>query len=360
MSIQFSYATFLTSLMVCLIISICSVVYMKSKKRLFSKFEVLCLIACFGALNIRLVLPFEYPFTYSVYIPNIYFEVCVFIRKDFWRNVSIFDVFIVITLIGAILIGCYKIILYCQFCRLMRDSEYVKTITLDNGKKIPILKNKMVYEPFIVGIQHTKIILPEKVPYDISYVIQHELQHYKNHDLWLKVFFEGVVTLYWWNPFAYVIRKYMYNMLELRNDFEITEKSNEEEKINYANTLVEAAKFKQKIRYGIGISSNESFLKYRIYSICEHRANKRSVFIILLTIFTIISSFLVFEPISKEMPGGTFSIKQNELYIIHNQQGYHIIVDGQDVGVVDEVPDSFKNIKIINDIEDGVVEKKFE
>ena len=80
MSIQFSYATFLTSLMVCLIISICSVVYMKSKKRLFSKFEVLCLIACFGALNIRLVLPFEYPFTYSVYIPNIYFEVCGFIK----------------------------------------------------------------------------------------------------------------------------------------------------------------------------------------------------------------------------------------------------------------------------------------
>ena len=350
MSIRFSYATFLTSLIVFFIISICSVVYMKSKKRLFSKFEVFCLIACFGVLNIRLLLPFEYPFTYSVYIPNIYFEVCDFIRKDFWSNVSIFDVFIVVTLIGAILIGCYKIILYCQFCRTMRDSEYVKTITLDNGKSIPILKNKMVDEPFIFGIRNTKIILPEKISYDISYAIQHELQHYKNHDLWLKVFLEGVVTLYWWNPLAYVIRKYMYNMLELRNDFKITEKSNEEEKIDYANTLLEAAKFKRKIRYGLGISSNESFLKYRIYSICEHRSSKRSVFIILLTILTVISSFLIFEPISKEMPEGTFSMEQDELYIIHDQQGYHIISNGQDVGVVDEVPDSFSGIKIIDDI----------
>ena len=255
MSIRFSYATFLTSIIVFFTISICAVVYMKSKKGLFSKFEVFCLIACFGVLNIRLLLPFEYPFTYSVYIPDIYFTVCDFIREDFWRSISIFDVFMAVTLIGAILLGCYKIILYCRFCRSMKNSEYVKSIILDNnGKKIPILKNKMVDEPFIFGIRNTKIILPEKIPYDISYVIQHELQHYKNHDLWLKVFLEGVVTLYWWNPFAYVIRKYMYNMLELRNDFKITEKSNEEEKIDYANTLLEAAKFKQKIGYGLGIN----------------------------------------------------------------------------------------------------------
>ena len=52
-------------------------------------------------------------------------------------------------------------------------------------------------------------------------------------------------------------------MLELRNDFKITEKSNEEEKIDYANTLLEAAKFKQKIGYVLGISSNESYLKNR-------------------------------------------------------------------------------------------------
>lgn len=350
MSIRFSYATFLTSIIVFFIISICAVVYMKSKKRLFSKFEVFCLIVCFGVLNIRLLLPFEYPFTYSVYIPDIYFTVCDFIREDFWRSISIFDVFIAVTLIGAILLGCYKIILYCRFCRSMRNSEYVKTIILDNGKKIPILKNKMVDEPFIFGIRNTKIILPEKIPYDISYVIQHELQHYKNHDLWIKVFLEGVVILYWWNPFAYVIRKYMYNMLELRNDFKITEKSNEKEKIDYANTLLEAAKFKQKIRYGLGINSNESFLKYRIYSICENRTAKRSVFVILLTILTVVSSFFVLEPTNREAPEGTFSIRYDNPYMIHDEEGYHIIVDGNEVGLLYEVPDIFKDVKIIENI----------
>lgn len=140
----------------------------------------------------------------------------------------------------------------------------------------------------------------------------------------------------------------MYNMLELRNDFKITEKSNEEEKIDYANTLLEAAKFKQKIGYGLGISSNESFLKYRIYSICENGTVKRSFFVILLTILTVVSSFFVLEPTNRESPEGTFSIKYENPYMIHDEQGYYIIVDGNEVGLLYEVPDSFKAIKIID------------
>ena len=141
-------------------------------------------------------------------------------------------------------------------------------------------------------------------------------------------------------------------MLELRNDFKITEKSTEEEKIDYANTLLQAAKLKQKMRYGLGICSNESFLKYRIYSICEKQKSKSSVFVILLTILTVTSSFFVFEPVNKEAPEGTFSIRYDETYMVHDQQGYHIIVDGHEVGVVEKVPDSFKDVKIIDDMKE--------
>lgn len=350
MNIRFTYSSFLTSVVVFFIIVACSIVYIKKKKQIFSKFEVFCLVICFGVLDIRLLLPFEYPFSYSVYIPNVYFEVCAFVRKNIWRNVSIFDVFIFIMLIGAILLGSYKIILYRRVCKLMQNSEHVEIIELDNGKKIPVMKNSMVDEPFIFGIRNTRIILPKKMSYNSSYVVQHEVQHYKNHDLWLKAFYEVIITLYWWNPFVYVIRNYMYNMLELRNDFQITEKSSEEEKIDYANTLLQAAKFKQKKRYGLGISSNESFLKTRIYSICEKQRTKRSIFVILLIIFTVISSFFIFEPVNKEAPSGAFSIIYDNPYIIHDQQGYHIIVDGCEVGIVDEVPDSFENVKIIDNM----------
>ena len=34
--------------------------------------------------------------------------------------------------------------------------------------------------------------------------------------------------------------------------------------------------------------------------------------------------------------------------MIHDEQGYHIIVDGNEVGLLYEVPDSFKAIKIID------------
>ena len=62
---------------------------------------------------------------------------------------------------------------------------------------------------------------------------------------------------------------------------------------------------------------------------------------------TVISYFLVLEPVDREAPEGTFSIIYDEPYIIHDQEGYHIIVDGHEVGVVDEVSKSFKDVKII-------------
>ena len=114
--------------------------------------------------------------------------------------------------------------------------------------------------------------------------------------------------------------------------------------------MLEAAKFKQKIRYGLGISSSESFLKYRIYSICENQTAKRSAFVILLTMLTAVSFFFVLEPVNKEAPEGTFSIIYDDPYIIHDQEGYHIIVDGRELGVVDEVSESFKDVKIIENM----------
>lgn len=73
---------------------------------------------------------------------------------------------------------------------------------------------------------------------------------------------------------------------------------------------------------------------------------------ILLTILTVTSSFFVFEPVNKEAPEGTFSIRYDETYMVHDQQGYHIIVDGHEVGVVEKVPDSFKDVKIIDDMKE--------
>ena len=35
--------------------------------------------------------------------------------------------------------------------------------------------------------------------------------------------------------------------------------------------------------------------------------------------------------------------------MIHDEEGYHIIVDGNEVGLVYEVPDIFKDIKIIDE-----------
>ena len=53
------------------------------------------------------------------------------------------------------------------------------------------------------------------------------------------------------------------------------------------------------------------------------------------------SSFFVLEPTNREAPEGTFSIRYDNPYMIHDEEGYHIIVDGNEVGLLYEVPDIF-------------------
>lgn len=350
MKIRFTYTSLLTAIVVFSFIAVCTILYMKRKREAFSKFEVSCIFISLILLNIRLLLPFEFSCTHSFYIPKFYFLICGFIRKKVFHSISVFNVCMFVAGVGSVIVAIYKGILYWKFCGEMKNSIYLWTESVNEKKQVKVYKNKEVEEPFIYGIKNPKIILPEKITYNTSYIIKHEIQHYKKHDLWYKLFLEVMCILYWWNPFIYILKKYLHNMMELRNDFTVIRNATEDEKIDYATTLVEAAKFKKNLKYGLGINCNESFLKYRIHSLFEKKIMKQSLFIILLTGVTLFSSFCVFEPIGDgNTEENVFSITEDDMYLIYDTDGYHIISQGKEVGIVDEVPEDLAYLKIIYD-----------
>ena len=54
------------------------------------------------------------------------------------------------------------------------------------------------------------------------------------------------------------------------------------------------------------------------------------------------------EPIEKgDFPEEVFTIDNSNMYLIYDQSGYHIMDDGKEVGLVDEVPDELKDMEII-------------
>ena len=61
-------------------------------------------------------------------------------------------------------------------------------------------------------------------------ILQHEFCHVKGNDLLIKLFYNLLLVIFWWNPLTYRFRKELDNLLELRCDLRITKDMNEWEK----------------------------------------------------------------------------------------------------------------------------------
>lgn len=358
--IHFSYTTFITSSIFFSLCSILLCIYLKRKKSLFYPKEVAGLLLICGFLSLRLMLPIEFPITRSVYLTGIYATFCSILRKNILFNLSLVEILFILNGFVIFLIVSFKIYHYKRFCILIEKQGIpVKTLTETSFLKrkaiIPVIQLPVIQEPFIIGVIHPKIIIPAQDSYNFDYVIRHELQHYRNHDLFYKMLLDIVSAVYWWNPLVYILKRYTTNLFELYNDFSITMKSSKQEKIEYTKTLLHAAR-KKKGKYvpmGLGISSNESFLKTRVHSIFNEKKFKLSPFIVLICCFVLFSFFVVIEPrSSKRLSESQFSLEDKPYLVEHsNSNGYiyDIYIGETFMGTIEDIPKEFANLKIIKE-----------
>lgn len=350
MHVKVTDTTILTAVMVCSVLMILAMLYLKKRRETFSRDEVLGFLAACIAIHIRLFLPLEFPFTYSVYLEPVYFKLCRVLNTDFYRSINALDVLIVVEICGILIVGTYKAIRYYRAIQFLQTAELVEILEVSEKRKIPVYRSKMVREPFIFGIWNTRIVLPYKTQTGMKYILLHEIQHDRNHDLILKLLFETAATICWWNPMIHMVKQDFYNMLELHTDFSVTQDMKEEEKIEYAATLVEAAKTKHSGIVGLGINSKESFLKCRVHSIFEKEKRGVPLFIQVLIAVSVCSLLVVVEPITTLPPEeGVFTLQEDGMYFIEQLNGYKLTIDGEEVGILDEIPKELEDISILEE-----------
>lgn len=66
----------------------------------------------------------------------------------------------------------------------------------------------------------------------------HECCHIKNKDIWIKLLTEIYCGIFWWNPFAHLLKKDLTYCLELRCDKRVTRKLSENRCTVYYEVLV--------------------------------------------------------------------------------------------------------------------------
>ena len=94
--------------------------------------------------------------------------------------------------------------------------------------------------PMMLGILKPKIILPKR-EYDeelLTNILRHELMHYRRFDMLYKWASAAILSLHWFNPITWFIRRELNRACEMSCDEMLLRSMSKEEKQSYGNTLL--------------------------------------------------------------------------------------------------------------------------
>lgn len=341
-----------------------------------------CMIVLLLVMLIRMFLPFEFPYTYSIYIEDVFtpfrrfLEVTMFtIGKFKW---TVWHTIIFLWTAGAIFLLLYRMRAYRKIFRLIAllpKEEWGSFCTkyqinqeeLKNSKDVQIAYYNDISSPCLVGLKKRYLILPE-LDYgkeQMRYIVLHELSHARNWDIAWKLLIELLCTIFWWNPAFWHLKGEFFRLIELRNDLLVTENLSEEEKTGYMECLKETALQMAGRDTATSAAFNRSsfqLLKERLELLASGKPFSRrfqiviSVFVCMTMIF---SSAVVFEPFSycelddadviPTTPESTYLIKNGEQYDVYIDREYFLTIENLN---------SFYGFKIYNNAEEAEKNEK--
>ncbi len=102
------------------------------------------------------------------------------------------------------------------------------------------LISKNVTSPMVMGFIKPKLILPEEdfEPEELSFILRHELTHYKRHDTLYKAVLLFVNALHWFNPMVWIMREMAGTDLELSCDSSVVHEKDLDIRVKYSKTIL--------------------------------------------------------------------------------------------------------------------------
>lgn len=187
-------------------------------------------------------------------------------------------------------------------------------------KAPPLIYGVPVMTPMLAGIFRPCLILSEH-PSDmdqLSFILHHELIHFKRLDMYYKWLAQIVVCLHWFNPFMYIMNREIDKYCELSCDEAVIRKLNQNERRQYGSTLISSIQ-KTSGRTGsrvpLSLSNNFLLLKERLDSIMKYKKKPKISYLIMALLTIILCTGATFADTYKIPPSSRESstTKQDSL-----------------------------------------------
>lgn len=106
-----------------------------------------------------------------------------------------------------------------------------------------VLISKKVHSPMVMGYTKQYLLLPHAkyTPTELKYILQHELNHIAKKHGWYKLLVLLAVSLHWFNPVVWFMRRDISRCLEISCDADVAAHCTNLELAEYGNTLLSVA-----------------------------------------------------------------------------------------------------------------------
>lgn len=364
----------LGSVLMCIIISIVLMLYVSI---LIYKHSVLfhngIRVTFIGIifLFIRMLLPFNFPFSVTVPVERILPTITQFLYNTKLHDFSIFyflvAVWWIVGSIKLIRLAWINIKFHASLNSLVKidhakKDRIRKILDQNGGEAVQIAVVPKTVPPGLTGLHKPILLIPDYTFSDteLQYIISHEIKHYQHHDLVLKLLLDVSVCIYWWNPIIYYLRRKFSLSVEISNDFEVVKNLNEAAVLEYLNCLVLGSKLcsgAKSVAEGtnsIFYISGQTDLKYRVSMLLKEIPKKQTYYnlkiinycalfcILMVSIFIIPEAYSIRDTVKQN----TFSIDADHSYFIHTQNGYNLYIDDKYIITVTSIDETLQDIPV--------------
>ncbi|MCI8382466.1 MAG: M56 family metallopeptidase [Lachnospiraceae bacterium] len=222
------------------------------------------------------------------------------------RKITALDVLACLWAAGCVLYILINIFSYLYYRRrVFREGTVIKDAAilqqlLRCKYELHIKRTILVMEfyeapsPMLVGFLKPVLILPE-VYYDrveLSFILRHELVHYRRKDTWCKLLFMLAAAVHWFNPLVWIMQREAAVDMELACDEKVVQGADFETRKAYTETLLSTLHkgCDRSVLLSTGFYGGKKIMKKRFQNILSKTGKRNGLYILACTAILAISA----------------------------------------------------------------------
>lgn len=174
-------------------------------------------------------------------------------------------------------------------------------------KPVRLMSCSFITSPMMIGFFRPVILMPS-VSMDsdeLTFVLRHELIHFKQHDLWYKSLVLLTTAVHWFNPLVYVIAKAIEVQCEMACDERLVRETSMEQRQRYSETIIGLIKRGSKVQTSLSTHfyRDGNSIRTRIFRIMDNTPKKAGISVLCIALVAIMGARMgfAFSPASSEI-----------------------------------------------------------